>query len=1087
MENTSPPNNYAQSITNNDRLIVSIPLGYTYFTKPVSTAFEALNSADWRTRQTENALISTTLAQVSATPSIGSQIVRLIPENSAIFDNLPQLRAAVARMNQEYSNYDIITILNEFRVSDFKLTVSIIGSCDVRRQIHDIRLEIMRSFNPVMEAVVILDASSSTCFCFDDNRQLKSEFCDLLKQIASFTGSSIYVTESAEDSLRFDLHIVGHRDQVTDAENKVRLGLDDLNPQLYSDYFELDSLSLLPLIAGPTLANLKRIIREADCTMYLPNVLPELYYEEGKKYTALDEKPRIYLTGLRSLVLQAKNSILQVVRKISKTPFMKQLSVVPLKREVLIMGRCKSLMLMKKAAVTAEQQQHVSVNYMLNNHQAMEDIVSNADSHDLLSFPLENIMYSTGCYIAVPPFGYESGSETGDIVTFQGNSMESVENAVRQFVLLLSSLYSSQVEFGCLQTAAYQGVNINKFLNFCDTLASNADVAVSSIRFGSSYVVQMLGSPENTRIGTNYLSQLESYLNENVERINVQFQLELPNQERDFIAGKKNGKLVKISNSASVTVQLLPFTDHNFIVELSGETLEGSVYGLELLEQELPKSLMFNIPESFHRQIIGVGGQTVQTIMRKFNVFIKFSNSFEMGDRPLDHNHVGQAANFGQEFVRKKNVLIKCPAKNRMQITPARVELSRLVEKVITGSYVSSDIRFSGAQWRLLTSESFNDMFNRGKKRPTNFVMEVEKHTNTYIRFPGPDTPYTAQPVEITVYGSEANHRSACLELQKLLPYCYRLCVKKTANFDDFKAVAENVSTFLQNPSSLRVSQLSFLDNVVVPVRIMYNVELQLTESADVANTGSATDGSCFVNIYFYPSSFGCPFNTMKTERLSKDRLNHVIRNDLFQQMLNTVKDALGKFNMDVNSECVHAEALDANTTEGINRIESDPACRPISVIKPNNSRGGGKGKRGNGFGKAGSRNLLFRRDNIHQFDSPGNKMPGSALSNIANAGYMGFLNQDVDPSSLVGAQAAMYQGQANQLYKAPPQYGYQGDQEAQEHIQIENRNPQLDPSFATLNQNSNSRRMPGNPRSDAPIMRDLNYEYTGYPNQKKW
>jgi len=1076
MENTSPPpSNYAQPIPNNDRLIVSIPFGYTYFTKPINTVFEALNSSDWRTREAENALITTTLAQISAAPSIGSQIVHLIPENSAIFDNLPQLRATVARMNQEYSNYDIITILNEFRVSDFKLTVSIIGSCDVRRQIHDIRLAIMQSFNPVMEIIIELDASSGTCYCFDENQQVKPEFCDLLKQIASFTCSSIYMTGSTEDSFMFHLHIVGHRDQVKEAENKVRLGLDDLNPHLYSDYFELESLSLLPLIAGPTLANLKRIIREADCTMYLPNVLPELYYEEGKKYAALDKKPRIFITGLRSLVLQAKNSILQVVQKISKTPFMKQLSVVPLKREMLIMGRSKSFMLRKKAAITAEQQ-HRSVNYMLNSYQAMEDVLNgagNAENADLQGFPLESIMYTTGCYIAVPPFGYESGNETGDVVTFQGNSMESVENAVGQFVLLLSSLYSSQVEFGCLESPAYQGVNINKFLNFCDTLASNADVAVSSVKFGTTYVIQMLGSAEKTRIGTNYLSQLESYLNENVERINVQFQLELPNQERDFIAGKKNGKLVKISNSASVTVQLLPFTDHNFIVELSGETLEGSVYGLGLLEQELPESMMFNIPESFHRQIIGVGGQTVQTIMRKFNVFIKFSNSFEMGDRPLDHHHLGQAANFGQEFVRKNNVLIKCPAKNRMQITPARVELSRLVEKVITGSYISSEIRLSGAQWRLLTSEGFNGMFNRGKKRPTNFIMEVEKHTNTYIRFPGPDTPYTSSPVEITVYGSEANHRSALVELQRLLPYCYQLCVKKNGRFKDLKAVAENVSKFLQNPSSLRKLQLHFLDNVIVPVRIMYNVELQLLETSDVA------EHSNFVNIYYYPTSFGCPFNTMKAERLSKDRLAHVTKNELFQQMLTTVKDALDKFHMKVVSESAHPESLDAKVKENAARVDTDSVKRPISIIKPNTSRGG-KGKRG------GSRNMMFRRDNIHQFDSPGNKVTGSALSNIANVGYMGFLNQDADPSLLVANPGQTYQGQGNQLYKAP-QFGYQGAREGQEHIQIENRNPQLEPSFSTLNQGSDLRRMPGNQRPNNSVMRDLNYEYTGYQNQKKW
>ncbi|VEU20086.1 DEKNAAC101025 [Brettanomyces naardenensis] len=860
-----------ESFSPNDKLIISIPLGYTYFIKPNNTIFEALNQSNWYSSK----------------------------DSSVVFDNLPPLRKVVTEVNETYAQYGIITILNEFRITDLKLTVSIIGNCSVREQMYDIRQMLLKAFNPVIRSRIQVD------------RSIQHQLTDFLRQLSLYSGSSIYVTHDSY------INVVGHRNQVKACENRIRLKIDDLNPQLFSDFLEVESTSLLPLIAGPGLANLKKLILDTHCNIYLPNLLPDLYYTAGSPTNSpASSKPKIFITGLRALVLEVKTTIADIIASIGKTPFMKQLSVLPLKREMLILERSRQ---------QQKEEEHLET--------------------------FDDLMYSTGCYIGIPPLGYKSDDNaSGDLITFQGNSIEEVENAIDLFVDLLSGLYSTKSEFICSTADPDRPVDINKYLNFCDTLASNSNVAVSSTKYGPTYVVQTLGRSESTRVATNYLSQLGVYLGENVGRTTVQFQLELPNEERDFIAGKKNGKLVKIANTSSVSVQLLPFTDHNFLVELSGESLGDAVLGLELLEEELPKSITFNVPESFHRQIIGVGGQTVQTIMRKYNVFIKFSNSFELGDKPLDRQYLGQTANFGQGFVRKNNVIIKCPSKNQAQIPLARVELERIVEKVTQNSYTCCSVSLSEQQWRLLTSAKFNDLFNRGKRKPTNFITELEKHTNTYIEFPGLDTKNYKDFIALKIYGSENSPRIACNELSKLLPYCYEIRVRQTARFARLEAMKGNLSTL-----KLDELQLTFLNSVVVPLRMLFNAELHL----------ASENGFDIVWIHYFPTSFGYPFTSFRSERPSIENQSQLTDAEGFQQLLSSVKQFLNDCQFEVVSEQAKDQNLTVDFIESHSRLEKENFTKPVEYSK---HRRGSKNS-GNAAG--------------HRFQNATNP---SVLANLANS-----------------------------------------------------------------------------------------------------
>lgn len=47
--------------------------------------------------------------------------------------------------------------------------------------------------------------------------------------------------------------------------------------------------------------------------------------------------------------------------------------------------------------------------------------------------------------------------------------------------------------------------------------------------------------------------------------LEIRFSLELANEHRDFISGKKNGKLNKIMKAADVKIKFETFNDYNFL------------------------------------------------------------------------------------------------------------------------------------------------------------------------------------------------------------------------------------------------------------------------------------------------------------------------------------------------------------------------------------------------------------------------------------------------------------------------------------------------------------------------------------------
>lgn len=265
----------------------------------------------------------------------------------------------------------------------------------------------------------------------------------------------------------------------------------------------------------------------------------------------------------------------------------------------------------------------------------------------------------------------------------------------------------------------------------------------------------------------------------------MRYRIELSNDQRDFIAGKKNGKIIRIMNSASVFIKLLPFNEYNFYIDLYSEYPPEATNGLKLLEEELSSELAFYIPETYHKKVIGAGGSTIQGIMRKYNVFIKFSSGFDCNPNGFTHN-------------RSKNVLIRCPSKNAKEILPAKKEL---LDTVFDRSqeHGNTFVRLSRSHMRILLIQQ-ND-----------FVIDIESKTNTIIILPGEQLLESPENM-VEIKGVLGTSDAAARLIKAMLPEDYEFKVAFSPRFESFVSEA--------NPD--------FFEKVIVPFRVALKIEVQV-------------------------------------------------------------------------------------------------------------------------------------------------------------------------------------------------------------------------------------------------------------------
>ena len=167
----------------------------------------------------------------------------------------------------------------------------------------------------------------------------------------------------------------------------------------------------------------------------------------------------------------------------------------------------------------------------------------------------------------------------------------------------------------------------------------------------------------------------------------IRVKIELANEHKEFVSGKKNGKINKIMGqsraSSKIEIFLLTFignvqiifdgfNEYNFYIDVCGAQYEATKNGLDLVEQEMPASISFHVPDQYHKRIIGIGGQHIQRIMKKYSVFVKFSNA-------MDRGGIGKE----DDDIKVDNVICRTPARNAQSLDMVKQEIMDMVEKVV--------------------------------------------------------------------------------------------------------------------------------------------------------------------------------------------------------------------------------------------------------------------------------------------------------------------------------------------------------------------------------------------------------------------
>lgn len=135
------------------------------------------------------------------------------------------------------------------------------------------------------------------------------------------------------------------------------------------------------------------------------------------------------------------------------------------------------------------------------------------------------------------------------------------------------------------------------------------------------------------------------------------------------------------------------FNEYNFNIDVMAATYESMKQGLTLVEQEMPASISFHVPDQYHKRIIGIGGQHIQRIMKKHSVFVKFSNAMDRGEQ--DHNSsvysnekVTKQQTLGgigreDDDIKVDNVICRTPARNAQNLDAVKNEILEMVDRAV--------------------------------------------------------------------------------------------------------------------------------------------------------------------------------------------------------------------------------------------------------------------------------------------------------------------------------------------------------------------------------------------------------------------
>ncbi|KAJ7655057.1 cytoplasmic protein [Mycena polygramma] len=547
----------------------------------------------------------------------------------------------------------------------------------------------------------ILDSPSS-------NPALKSEVRRRLDEIASQTLAHIAVVNSPlslsnrtppdgissnagwsglETERVCELVVTGQGDAVDLARVRLLVMLDELSG-LHAEMCEIDH-KLHAIIAGRKRAMLQTIQEETATNIYFPSPLQGLI---GPEHPGSDSASNsrngnvIWITGEFFGVQRARDMLFQVSVNKSKSVISRDTAILPRKLDWMVTDRADDL---------------------------------------------KSIVSDNATFIQFPPLGSSTS-----LITVYGDHRVNIQRTIRSIMQLachyyVGSFWLLPIQFNALLPPATLNASQVTTLLKQISIASGAEVVFKSMCF------EMHGLEQEVRSAVNLVMELEMIQAFHHE---IRFQIELANEHREFISGKKNGKINKIMQTTNVKIKFETFNDHNFLIDIAGP--DGSVLqGLSLLQEELPAEISFHVPEAYHKRIIGVGGRSIQRIMKKYGVYVKFSNAEEF-------------AALGGYNDNDDNVVARTPAKNAINLDNLKQSVMELVNPK-DKDYINETVSIPRRYHRTLLGEK------------SIFIHDIETKTNSHVRFPHKET---ASDI-VTIFGPESQVQIAAAMLLDHVPF----------------------------------------------------------------------------------------------------------------------------------------------------------------------------------------------------------------------------------------------------------------------------------------------------------------------------
>lgn len=701
-------------------------------------------------------------------------------DKTRIIDNIGSLRDTVRALN-----YNGMSVANHIKLIEPQLnnqliTVSINGN---ETFINSCRSKILRTYEHISYKKIRLKDSSY--------RAIDANFILTLSCLALRYAVEIVVGQCDTDFKRSTtsskshyVYILGNVDRLSFAEVDVRVLIDSLLDGCFVDRITVP-LSVVPTLGGVNMSNFTELTHESNVNLYLPYLLPSL-----KELAALknNDDMSIWVSS-------------------------KQVSEIILSKKILC-NLCDAI----------EPRHNVDARIYV------QEVRVSKEKLDLLSLyhrpELLAIMFKHGTFIQVP----DLGQLQNDVVVVQGSTLTSLQETLSEFGALCSKLYTLELSF--LRLAGFPA-DLEYFLINLVNLKRSCVLTFNEygLRFvgGKFDIITLLGELASDINRNSLFAQLIQGTD-----FHALVSIELANDQKDFVSGKKNGKIVKILSQV-VQIPSIKFdalSSLNFIIRLSvyhsskqhdtaAFRLNVLAQTIKLLEMELPAEIKFNIPEAFHKSIIGNGGKVIQSIMKKYNVFIKFI-SFAPGSKKNGLVVSRDKSRNLYSFYRGENVIIKCPMKNLKNIEYAKYEIDQMVKQCCQQNIMTShgtSVIYNTVRFELLRNHY--QLLIRNNNYDLGFIRDLERAHATYIAFPQSIEKFKNESSFVVIIkGNDSKARLCAQNLQALLPATKMFVVEyRPAIFEP--AFDEN------NPK--------FRCEVVIPFRLLLDSELAVRTKSDAS------------------------------------------------------------------------------------------------------------------------------------------------------------------------------------------------------------------------------------------------------------